>query len=295
MTPKQITIIVLMGFIICIVGAFAIYRLLYPLNINPDDILYIVQPGLNYGNQLGMVFVVVCIVGFFLTFYIPVATNWNKEKCNDGMMFLAPLFDKNANKTLRDCAQRTLVQTSGKLENSDSYKVPDSVSTQIQSIVNFINEKIQAIKTSMSTADNSLLTNRLRDRLSEVQTDHKIINDINTLNGQIKERKKEIKKLKKTVDDASKAHSKADKQRVKQDNYIEKRGNAASHSDTLKRVSLTRQQKSKKTYWENNTNLYNAEIKQLIKDETKLKELGSLKTMKRELKKDIKNARRAIK
>lgn len=293
MTPKQI--VVLTGFILCIVSAFAIYRFLFPPNINPNDILYIVQPGLNYGNQLGMVFVVVCIIGFFLTFYIPVINNWNKEKCNDGMMFLAPLFDKNANKTLRECAKRTLVQTEGKLENSVSYKVPNSISTQIQSIVNFINEKIQAIKTSMSTADNTIITKTLRDKLSEVHTDHKIINNINKLNRQIKDKKKEIKKLKKEVDNSRKAHSNTDKKRKTQDDYNTKRGNAVSTSDRLKLETLIRQQMSAKTKLDNNDKLYKDAITQLSKYETELKKLGSLKTMKRELKKDIKYARKAIK
>ncbi len=280
----------------CII-LLVIGRYLFQPKLDPGDILYIVQPGRNIWNQVGLICIVICIIGFFLLFYIPVATNWNKEKCNDGMMFLAPLFDKNANKTLKECAQRTLVQTTGNLEGT-SYTVPKSVSTQIQSIVSFMNDKIKAIQTSMSTADNTIITKKLRDSLAEVYTDREKINKINRLNGLIKSKTNELKKLKKRLDNAYKAQSNANKTRIKQDKYIveqTRKKNNVSNKDRIELEKLIQQQTTAQTNVKNISNEYENVKKELDTLKQELEKLGSLKTWKRELKNDIKDARKEIK
>ncbi len=289
MTPTLIMIFIVFGCIILL----AIGRYLFQPKLDPGDILYIVQPGHNIWNQVGLICIVICIIGFFLLFYIPVATNWNKEKCNDGMMFLAPLFDKNANKTLKECAQRTLVQTTGNLEGT-SYTVPKSVSTQIQSIVSFMNDKIKAIQTSMSTADNTIITKKLRDSLAEVYTDREKINKINRLNGLIKSKTNELKKRKPKLDKALKTKSNTNKEREKKDKYIRQNKNV-SNQDRIELEKLIQQQTTAQTNVKNISNEYENVKKELDTLKQELEKLGSLKTWKRELKNDIKDARKEIK
>lgn len=217
MTPKQTTIVVFMVFTIFVVFIFSAYRFLFPPNIDPGDILYIVQPGLNYGNQLGLVFVVICIVGFFLTFYIPVIKNWDKDKCNDGITFLAPLFDKDANQTLKECARQTLVEP--KLPTISS-TIPANVSSQLQYILTFINNKINEIQALMSTKQDTLVTQQLRDKLIKVADSHRQIQKREELNNRIIEKRKEVDRLKNTLDYRSWRRREADKRRGNQQRYI---------------------------------------------------------------------------
>lgn len=277
-------IFIVLGFIII----NAIFRSFRPL---PQDILYIVQPGLNYGNQLGLVFVVVCI-GFLLTFYIPVINNWDKEKCNDGMMFFAPLFGQDANKTLRKCAQQALVQTEGKLEDT-SYKFPDSLSKNIQSVVHFINEKIKGVQTSISTVDNTIITNKLRDTLSEVNVDRETIRKINTLNMQIKNKTNATEKLKKSVTEMTKKQNEADKARKAQQTSIQKM-KTVSKSDNDKLTSFITRQTTAQRNKTSATNIYNDANRELGTLKKELAKLGSLKNRERELKKDIERAKKEI-
>ena len=266
-----------------------IFRSFRPL---PQDILYIVQPGLNYGNQLGLVFVVVCIIGFFLTFYIPVVNNWDKEKCNDGMMFFAPLFGQDANKTLRECAQPALVQTEGKLEDTP-YKFPDSLSKNIQSVVHFINEKIKAVQTSMSTVDNTIINKKLRDTLSDVKVDRETIRKISSLNSQIKNKTNATEKLKKSVAEMTKKQSEADKARKAQQTSIQKM-KTVSKSDNDKLTSFITRQTTAQRNKTSATNIYNDANRELGNLKKELAKLGSLKNRERELKTDIERAKKEI-
>lgn len=214
MTPKQITIFVFIGFILSILFiaiVFAIYRYIRPPDIDPTHLLYIVKPGLNYGNQLGMMFVVICIVGFFLTFYIPVINNWNKEKCNDGMMFLAPLFDKDANDTLKECANQTLEQN--KLPTNMSYSLPVSLSNQIQWTLNFFNSKINEIQALLSTKADTVVTQQMRDKLRNVANGHNQIRRYEDLKNLIAAKTQEINNLKSILDSKSLLRRNADRAR----------------------------------------------------------------------------------
>jgi len=295
MTPKQITIIVLMGFIICIVGAFAIYRLLYPLNINPDDILYIVQPGLNYGNQLGMVFVVVCIVGFFLTFYIPVATNWNKERCNDGMMFLAPLFDKNANKTLRDCAQRIYDNPSAP---TTTISFPAGIVEQTKLALQNIYNKIRSIQTLTSIKDRTLVNARLRGNLSTISDNRVKLNNIKSLKTEIKRQKQKVKSSIKQKEKTRKQLFKHDNLRKQQqsliDNRVQKRQFISkSTHDKLKEL-IRKQTKSQidNKLASQQLDSNNTRLKILSND---LAKQGNEKELKKNTKINVKNAKNQIK
>jgi hypothetical protein len=133
------------------------------------------------------------------------------------MMFLAPLFDKDANETLKECAKQTL--TEPKLPTISS-TIPTNVSSQIQFILNLINNKINEIQAMMSTKQDTVVTQQLRDKLIKVAHSHRQIQKREELNNRIVEKRKEVDNLKNTLDYRSWRRREADKRRGNQQRYI---------------------------------------------------------------------------
>jgi hypothetical protein len=239
MTPKQITILVFMGFILFIVFTaivFAIYRYIRPPKI--ESILYIVQPGLNYGNQLGLAFVVICIVGFFLTFYIPVINDWNNKKCNDGMIFLAPLFDKDANQTLKECTKQSM--KTPELPKLSSV-IPWTVRSFVNNTIRSIQDRIKTLQTLSWKQTDFIVNKRLRGNLINVNNDRKAIQQYNELRTQISVKEQEIKKKNNTFNIMKRKREEADRKTRNQQKHINKlvgRGQTPTLEDNAKLTSL---------------------------------------------------------
>lgn len=257
----------------------------------PDlDIRYIVQPGLNPYNILAAVVIIVVVAVYLLLFYLPIKKNWDKYKCNDGMMLLAPLFGKDANLTLKECVNDAL-DASYNTTIADA-SIPVSVMTQIKSIVDYINQKMQAVQTALSTKSDTLITPGLRTQLSIISGDKEKIRGINDLNDKIRNNKNKLSETKTRLNRATLAANKAASNVRIYEGEHKKKHNPSYVADRARLTTISITRTKEKDDAQKKLDELNANIKSLT---TQVNSIGKLKSSQNKLKTDIKDARLLIK
>jgi hypothetical protein len=91
------------------------------------------KPLLLQGPSLQYVFLLllfVILIIYFITYVVYIKSNWEDVKCREGRFWLAPLFGKDTDETIRDCTSRQIqisIDNTLEAENTRMYEIEQMV------------------------------------------------------------------------------------------------------------------------------------------------------------------------
>ena len=121
---------------------------------NKDQNNYIFKPRLKVSSLFAIIILLIAVHTLTL-YYSYIQSNWESEKCAEGLHFFAPLFGKNSKQTFKECNRNTINEL---ITNELSSHVQESRAnaTSIQDL----NHRLDGIDTDLGISKKTLDTNK---------------------------------------------------------------------------------------------------------------------------------------